>query len=105
MKNPMNAIKHIKTADVFDFNCVGFPAAWSDIQVLVCGRALRNYDDMKDDNDRLVEENAKLRELLERSIGVVSFLNVGYNQDINADRYMDSAKQLLNQLKDKTNDK
>lgn len=47
------------------------------------------------------EDNDKLWNMLHKSLEVVSFLNVGYNQDINADRYLDNAKKLLKELEGK----
>jgi len=58
MSNEMESIKGVKVSDVFDLTKVTFPFSYTDKQVRVAGRAIANYD-------RLVEENAELREMLQ----------------------------------------
>lgn len=53
---------------------------------------------LKSQLKNIKEDNDKLQGMLHKSLDVVSFLNVGYNQDINADRYLDNAKKLLKEL-------
>lgn len=63
----------------------------SDHAMELCERAL--------DNNRLTEENAKLREVLE------SIVSESEHSWIDLDACIVDAKQLLNQLRDQNNDK
>lgn len=60
MSEEIKSIEGVKVSDVFDFTKVGFPVSWSDKQIRICGRALRNHDSMQDQITQLEKDKAEL---------------------------------------------